>query len=99
MLGGMGHARDACGRACWDEGRPTEFATRSQVARGMAEDMLRDVFRTSAEECALTPGSVLHDLLGCAVGRVNWRELASAALDGIEGYESLTRAQVESMRA
>jgi len=72
--------------AAWqesDDRQPNQFMNRSENARTLLAEWLKDEFEDA--ECNLletadASSSVFADLLGAALGRVDWREIADAML-------------------
>lgn len=74
-------------RDCWGSAKETKFRTRSLVARRALWEGLKDRFTAEMPELET---SLYSDLLTSVAGRVNWEEIANAALEALDldGYES-----------
>lgn len=69
---------------CWKGAAPTEFWTREEAAKfALAERLLSDFEDGMANvlKAAKATASVWADLLGAALGEVNWDEIAGSMIE------------------
>jgi len=76
---------------CWEQAEEhASYQSRSDKARQLLGDQLREA--TEDHPLIDSPG-VYCDILSCAIGRVNWDEIADALMQAVTDYVPVEKTQ------